>query len=152
MDYLKLLEHSYDCQFAMFERSNEARLTFLSEGVFGFTLYDSHKDEFFARRAIEVCAAITEEKTYNYISMADENYTWFLVMCNMPFFSERIEWGSSIRGAWWGSLHNRQIEFSSDVLWVDGEQFNETLEFSVEEWKHFIAALIEFAQGNNQSN
>ena len=153
MDYLELLEHSFEL-----ERADtgcgcppESRLAFLSESIFDFTTYDSEKDEFFGRKAVEVCTAINDGKTFDFIKDAD-NYTWFLVMCNMPFFSERLEWGTSIRGAWWAGRPGKQIEFDSCGLWIGDEQLIDTLKFSADEWKRFIAAVIEFAHGEMKPN
>lgn len=148
MDYLKLLEHSFEMERAETGCGcpPETRLAYLSEIIFDFTTYDSEKDDFFGRKAVEVCAAINDGKTFDFIKDAD-NYIWFLVMCNMPFFAERLEWGTSIRGAWWGARPGRQIEFDSCGLWIGDEQLIDTLKFSTDEWKRFIAAVIEFAHG-----
>jgi hypothetical protein len=153
MDYLELLEHSFEL-----ERADtgcgcppESRLAFLSESIFDFTTYDGEMSVLFARKAVEVCAAINDGKTFDFIKDAD-NYTWFLVMCNMPFFAERLEWGTSIRGAWWAGRPGKQIEFNSCGLWMGDEQLIDTLRFSADEWKRFIAAVIEFAHGEMKPN
>lgn len=52
----------------------------------------------FARKAVEVCAAINDRQTFDYINDPND-YLWYLLMCNMPFFAERLECGISIRGA-----------------------------------------------------
>lgn len=145
MDYIKLLEHSFEVEKAIEGCPPETRLAYLSESIFDFTTYDDEKDEFFGRKAVDVCAAINDGKTFDFIKDAD-NYTWFLVMCNMPFFSQRIEWGTSIRGAWWGARPGKPIELCSCGLWVGDEQLTDTLNFSSDEWKRFIAAVIEFAR------
>ena len=149
MDYLKLLEYSYEIEKENSECPPETRLAFLSESIFEFTTYDGEMDAFFGRKAVEVCAAINNHQTFEYIEDGD-NYTWFLVMCNMPFFAERLEWGTSIRGAWWDAHHGKQIELRSCGLWIGDEQLNGTLKFGADEWKLFIAAVVEFAQGESK--
>lgn len=140
MDYLKLLTHSFEQ-----EKFNEcppcSRLEFLAESLFNFTTYDSDKSELFGRKAVEVCEAINERKTFEYIE-SDEGHTWFLIMCNMPFFAEKLSWGTSIRGAWWDS---KQFKVESCGMWIEGEQCL-CLEFTEVEWKKFIAAVVEFAK------
>lgn len=149
MDYLKLLEHSYEIESTRGGCPPETRLAFLSESIFDFTTYDGEKDEFFGRRAVEVCTAINDGKTFDFIKDSD-NYTWYLAMCNMPFFAERLEWGMSIRGAWWAGRMGKQIELDSCGLWMGDEQLTDTMEFSDDEWKRFIAAVIEFAHSEEK--
>lgn len=142
MNYKDLLEHSFEV-----EKTNEcfptSRLEYLANYIFDFTTYDIEMDRLFAEKAVEVCAAINGNKTFEYIKDS-ENYRWYLLMCNMPFFLERLEWGTSIRGAWWGRV-NKKIEFQSCGIWDGDNQLHEKMELDHEEWKKFIAAVIEFA-------
>lgn len=94
----------------------------------------------FARKALEVCAAVNDSRTFDYIKDAD-NYRWYLLMVNMPFFNGRLEWGTSVRGAWWD--HSAQ-KLESCGLWRDSQQVL-SLEFQPSEWRRFVAALVEFA-------
>lgn len=144
MDYKELLEHSYKVASEAFECAPESRLEYLSDYILDFTTYDRGMSVLFASKAVEVCAEINNGTTFTYIEGAD-NYIWFLVMCNMPFFADRLEWGTSIRGAWWTGRPGKQIEFNSCGLWMGDEQLTDTLEFSADEWKHFISAVVEFA-------
>lgn len=73
---------------------------FLSGFVFDFVTYEEKFTELFAAKALEVCDAISQKKTFDYIA-DDERRQWYLLMVNMPFFAGRLSWGSSIRGAWW---------------------------------------------------
>lgn len=120
----------------------ESRIAYLGDFIFQFVTYDEDKSEQFATKALEVCRAISDGKTFEYI--ADEaNYNWFLLMCNMPFFAPRLNWGESIRGAWWDSYLD--ADFETQGLWFGGKQALEPIKFSTEQWKEFIAALLEFA-------
>lgn len=142
MDYLKLLVHSFNFEHEHGDAIRQSRLMFLSRHIFDFTTCDGVMDELFAAKAVEVCDAITSKKTYEYIE-CDENYKWFLLMCNMRFFAENISWGTSIRGAWWKpQLH----KLASCGLWNEFEQV-EKLEFNAEQWVEFIESVIEFSKG-----
>ena len=64
----------------------------------------------------------------------EEQYMWFIIMCNMPFFSGKIEWGTSIRGAWWQSaIELRLTTYDEKILMVDSE------------WIEFVSTMIECA-------
>lgn len=135
----EMLEHSF-LQMQGFNGGEISRLEFLADYVFDFTTYDAEMSELFARKALEVCAAISDKRTFDYIKDA-ENYRWFLLMVNMPFFAGRLEWGSSIRGAWW-VREDQMLE--SCGIWLGSEQAL-SLSLSNEEWLRFITALLQFS-------
>jgi hypothetical protein len=141
MDYLKILEHSFSVSKEIFECPPESRLEYLGDHFFDFTTYDGEMSFLFAQKAVEVCQAINNMKTFEYIENGT-NYKWFLLMCNMPFFSDKLEWGTSIRGAWW----DHKIEFSCLGLWDGDTQLSDTMTFDQDEWMRFISAVIEFAK------
>ena len=149
-DYLALLEHSFEVDRQRRDCAPESRLAYLSNHIFDFTTYDSGMDELFGAKAVEVCAAINDRKTFDYIE-DPENHRWYLLMCNMPFFADRLEWGTSIRGAWWSGQPGEQIELDSCGLWIGEEQCTE-LKFSDDEWKSFIAAVVKFASADTPSD
>ena len=140
MDYKALFEDGFDMQKNI-ECPPPSRLQYLSQYIFEFVTYDGAIDELFASKAIEVCDAIHRRATFEYIKDA-ENYRWYLLMCNMPFFANRIEWGTSIRGAWWVY---RQPAIESCGLFSGEEQILE-LRFDEKEWSVFVDSLIEFSQ------
>ena len=147
MKYLELLEHSFDVEKKFGGCPPESRLEYLSEYIFDFATYDAEMSETFAKKAVEVCSAINDSKTFDYIK-DPENHKWYLLMCNMPFFASRLEWGTSIRGAWWGAHSGGQIEFQSCGLWMGDEQCSQTMKFGHHEWTLFITAVIAFAAGS----
>lgn len=118
-------------------------LEYVGDFIFQFTTYDGEISELFARKALEVCEAVTNGSTFDYIRDPG-NYRWFLLMCNMPFFAGRLEWGTSIRGAWWS---HGQPPFDSCGLWLNGEQVTDEITFADGEWDEFVAALLLFASG-----
>ena len=122
-----------------------SRLTYLSDFIFQFTIEDDDMAELFAKKALEVCGVILHELTCFYIA-DKEKYKWYLIMCNLPFFAKRINWGTSIRGAFWSvPFGQEKIEFSSCGLFKDHEQIHD-LEFTLKEWEEFIGAVIEFGK------
>ncbi len=139
-DYYGILSHSFEIERGL-ECGAESRLVYLSDHIFDFTTYDSEMSEIFAAKAVEVCGAINDAKIFDYIANA-ENYKWFLLMCNMPFFAQRLNWGTSIRGAWWDYREHR---LSSCGIWNGFEQVMELKFRDVDEWKRFIAAIVTFA-------
>lgn len=138
--YRELLEHSFRMER---ERDDEiSRLTFLSDQVFDFTTYDDEVSDLLAGKALEMCACISENDTFGYASDAG-NYRWFIIMVNMPFFARRLDWGTSIRGAFW-TYKEQTLE--SCGIW-HGDKQAHSMKFTREEWLCFITALIAFSMG-----
>lgn len=166
-DYLRMLEegHITTDGFSMLEREGEvtpddfhkhgrtSRLEYLAENIFNFATYETKYAELFAKKALEVCLAISAGSTFEYIKDA-EGRLWYLLMVNTTFFVDKLDWGSSIRGAWWAEpvYKNKKIEFSSCGLFLDGRQIDETLEFTADEWCEFIDAVIEFGVAEFKPN
>ena len=143
MDYLKLLENSY-IEAQRFDPNMSERLEYLAEHIFDITTYDSEMDALFATKAVEVCEAISTKKTGEYIEDKG-SYVWYLTMCNFPFFSKRIEWGTSIRYAWW-DVHGPKTTTIESCGIFDGRDQMLELELDEKEWPKFIAAVIEFSK------
>lgn len=144
MNYQALLEHSFAKKNDYLDEK-QSRLEYLAGDIFDFTTYDSEMDELFAQKAVEVCSAINDQETYDYIADS-ENYRWYLIMVNMPFFGDKLEWGVSIRGTWWSTPINQQaITLESCGLWSETGQIM-SLQLTLDEWKQFIAAIVEFAK------
>jgi hypothetical protein len=142
-DYRRMLEEGHAETDAFQGQGRTSRLEYLADNVFNFTTYESEYSELFARKALEVCTAISDGKTFEYIK-EPENRLWYLLMVNMPFFADKLEWGTSICGAWWAEPPHKKIEFSSCGLFLDGEQLHETMEFTRDQWREFIAAVVAF--------
>ena len=144
-DFLAMLEGGYRHVRSQSDSKDLSRLAFLGAHIFDFTTYDDVMDERFAKKAVEVCEAITQRTTFEYIKHED-NYQWYLIMVNMPFFLERLNWGTSIRGAFWDGPLEGPIRFQSCGLWDGDVQVYEDIEMNVDEWKQFVAAIIDFSR------
>lgn len=142
MDYLRALEEGY--KYVGY--GDESRLVYVSEHVFDFTTYDNEKAELFAIKALEVCCAISNKETFDYIK--DEvNYLWYLLMMNTKFFADKTEWGTSIRGAWWWIEDEYPIVLKHCCgLFLDGEQIINLTFTEEEEWLKFIQAVVNFVR------
>jgi hypothetical protein len=142
-DYVSMLTEGHAETASHNGQGKTSRLEYLGEYIFDFTTYESEYSEMFAKKAIDVCAAINARTTFEYIK-EPESRRWYLLMVNMPFFYPRLNWGGSIRGAWWDTRPNKQvIEFSTSGLFLGGEQIDE-LTFTVDQWREFIAAVVAF--------
>lgn len=114
------------------------KLIFLSVNVFDFTTYDSGIDQEFSRSMLEVIWVILNKKTFEYIE--DENrYRNYLIMVNMPFLKDKLEWGTSIRGAWF-RYSSYQHQKDKKMHAYCGE-----IEYSYEELTEFMWAIIEWS-------
>lgn len=138
MEYKKLLENGF-FNTNLFHDNSMSRLQYLGELIFDFTTYDSGMSEFLATKALEVCEAINT-KTDRGFTTDPEQYKWYIIMCNMPFFEDKLEWGTSIRGAWW----RYDISFHCSGLFNEDKQLYGHLHFTQETWMLFINAVLEF--------
>lgn len=144
-DYRRMLEEGFAAwRDVNPEGTPENRVAYLGDYIFDFTTYDDEKSEEFGLKALEICRAISDRKTFEYIA-DPANYRWFLLMVNMPFFSRRLNWGTSVRGAWWDTSTPNETELDTTGLWLDGNQLTAPLKFSTEQWQEFIAAMLAFA-------
>lgn len=135
------LEHSYNVERK--DLPELSRLEFLADYIFGFTTYAKSYSELFTAKALEVCAAISAQHNFKYIEN-DENHQWYLLMVNMPFFENKLNWGTSIRGAWWD---HQEFQLVTCGLW-DGDTQVIDPTFTYDEWLVFIDELIAFSKRN----
>ncbi len=96
---------------------SHSKLEFLSDTIFDFTTYDSLVSEQFASKMLEVIDCILNRTTYKY-QEENDNYINFLAMVNMPFLCDKIEWGMSIRGAWFEEYDSNKTIFTIEYDWV----------------------------------
>lgn len=79
---------------------------FIASDVFGFHTYDDELQKKWYYDMMDVIKAMIKRTTYQY---QEEKYETYLFMCHMPFLSDKIEWGVSIRGAYIDHYYEQYI-------------------------------------------
>lgn len=162
MDYKKMLDenftrfkedsqHLHDGQ----ESCSELKAEFLASDVLGLTTYDSAMDYLLVSKIMDVVHAIDTHTTFEYIKDKSK-YIDYITCVNMPWFKDKLNWGSSIRGAWWDNFTPGHSYISANVtqvgdgmLYYNGEQVD--VKFSTDDsWKSFIKELINFWYGEEK--
>lgn len=87
----------------------ESKMEFLGATIFDFTTYDGEIDILFAEKMVEVLECILNKTTFEYQSDKDK-YINYLTMVNMPFLTDKLKWGGSIRGAWLDDYNQYKID------------------------------------------
>lgn len=84
--------------------------------IFGLTTYDGYLDELFVKKIIEVSKVILKRQTFEYIK-DENNYITYIVVCQLFEHFNWIDWGTSIRGAWFDGQerHNEKAKAILDV-------------------------------------
>lgn len=125
--YIKLLDKHFKEEQHL-ECAPETKMEYLGSSIFDFTTYDGEIDILFAEKMVEVLKVILNKNTFEYIKDR-EQYINYLTMVNMPFLTDKLDWGGSIRGAWFDNWKEYEI---------DG------IEIKKQELEVFIAQLIEW--------
>ncbi len=144
MNYLQILEDSYKMS-----DDYDTRLQWLASEVFGFTTYESEVATLLACKALDVCEAINEATTFDYIANQDD-HMWYLIMVNMPFFTDKISWGTSIRGTWWQTPYGKDsysLEYCDTFL--EGHEIRDWT-IPQEEWETLIKSILEFSRDERE--
>lgn len=144
--FLETSEHLHDGT----ETQEELKAEFLSCDVFDLTTYDSALDLIFVREIMGVVEAIQYGKTFGYFKNDQSKYVTYIRCVNLPWFSDKLDWGGSIRGAWWGyfqvgSKYSKgcKTQVGNGCLWYEGKQTKIVFDNN-EYWKLFIDSLISF--------
>ena len=80
--------------------SCENKYEWVASEVLGLATYDGSLDEIFVKKFCEVCKCIADRKTFEYIESSQENYITYILVCQLLTDKHWIDWGTSIRGAW----------------------------------------------------
>lgn len=141
MDYKAELEKRFKEQVEESECPPHSKLAFLGSDIFDFTTYDGAMDELLAKKMIEVIDCILNRKTFDYQN-DDANYINYITMVNMPFMKDKIEWGTSIRGAWFDEYgHHSEPQPSVYKIGCVDDLIIPKIEI-----KNFMKDLIEWSQ------
>lgn len=130
--YYHLLESWYKDAIESDCVAPENKMEFVGNHIFDFTTYDGELDVKFALRMLEVLMALYNRTTFEYQEQSPDKYENYILMCNMPFLDGRLEWGTSIRGAWIDE-YPRATEYEINMEKIPAKDF-----------KEFIGALIKW--------
>jgi len=131
-DFKKILNEMMKDSEEFNDFKYSSKYEFLGNNVFNFVTYDGEFDIILARSMIEVIEVIIEDKNFEYIKNRD-NYLNYIIMINMPFLYNMLDWGTSIRGAWIDGSKEIQIDC-----------YNLTLEIQKGEILDFLRQMIEW--------
>lgn len=106
--------------------------------IFDLFTYDSSLDEKFVKTIIEVCKVILEKGNYEYIS-DEQNYDKYILVCQMLRRFRWIDWGTSIRGAWFEPDTDHSKEILEECKWWTAENG---------EWTEHVIDAVPFTVDN----
>lgn len=145
MNYKHLLEHSYEAHKDYYGcTASSIRLEWLAKRLFKLRGFTQQYSEYLATKAVEMCKLLNSCET----SLNEEGSWWEVVMSNFPFFSSRIDFSDG-KIHWALDFCEDKFYLDPESLFEDGTPITEDLEFTLEEWKEFIDAVIEFAGVDN---
>lgn len=138
-EFKQQLDERYESHCSIMESSNTPEkywpTSFLSMDVFDFTLYDCEAEQTWAASMLRVIDCILNKTTFEFQGMSDDNYNTYLAMVNMPFLCNKLEWGGSIRGAWFATYGKREFKVCcGDIT------------FSSQEIPTFMQAVLEWSK------
>ncbi len=91
----------YEKEFAYYVECLEDRdiYEWAADRIFDLTTYDGDLDKLFVQMILYICKVILNKQTYEFIG--DESmYVVYIVVCQLLNKKGWINWGTSIRGAW----------------------------------------------------
>jgi len=151
--WLNILNYNYQEQ-SPWNGDGYLKTEFVAQHILDIYTYSNMTDNFLCVKTLEVMEAIQENKTFEYIS-DENNNLWYMAVLHMDFLSDKISWGSSIRGAFWESFHNglphnpegKVAEIGDGMLLAVGtdKQIKYTITGN-EEWVGFVDAVLDFCK------
>lgn len=127
--FLKILDENYKEQSEM-GIELDSKMEYLGSVIFDFTTYDGEINILFAERMVPVLKCILDRTTFEY-QKNKEQYINYLTMVNMPFLTDKLDWGGSIRGAWFDNW--KEYEIDCGRIKIEKQEFTQ-----------FITDLIEW--------
>ena len=86
--------------------------------LFDLTTYDDDVGERWGRAIIEVMRAIDKQETFEYIKESDSQYEKYLIVSNLLNRYGLLDWGGSIRGAWFVYDSGKHIYKEDDIKYL----------------------------------
>ena len=109
--------------------------------IFNLATYDGKLDEKFVKLILEVCEVILENKNFDYIE-DETNYFTFIAVCQRLNSLGWIDWGTSIRGAWFNDcVYEFEYDKKKQMIICDIEPDNRVYPV-----KESIRALLDFME------
>jgi hypothetical protein len=139
MDVIELYRKEYAFETEVIQEGS-TKYTWAATQVFELTTYDRSLEELFVKKIIEVCKAILEGRTFEYIR-DESRYVTYILVCQLLEHLNWIEWGTSIRGAWFEESHEKYHP-SQPILKYLYTNEETSVPFTVDNLK----ALIEFME------
>lgn len=130
MTTLEIYKKEYDISVDLGFCKN--KYEWVSDAVFNLTTYDDGLDELFVKKIIEVCEAILNRTNFEYIK-DETNYINYILVCQLLNSKGWIDWGTSIRGAWFMKIPSSKPIISYRVC-----ESKDPVYFSVDDLKTLI--------------
>lgn len=95
-------------------------------GAIGFTTYNSAMDVRVVQDFIDVIQAILDGKTYEYLEQSEKKHLNYLTVVNLHNIHQFLNWGTSIRGAWFEEAEETSIGelFICHPVWLSDMKFD----------------------------
>ena len=119
-----------------------------SSVVFGLVTYDAGLDEIFVRKIIKVCKVILNNETFEYIDTDETNYTNYILVCQLLDKKGWINWGTSIRGAWFEPNDGCDL-LIEDELWRGDKDGIAHIDLTVKFSKETLQEIINFIESED---
>lgn len=93
--------------------------------LFDVVTYDDELTERWGKAIVDVMRAIEQQKTFEYIEESDSQYEKYLIVVNMLNRCGMLDWGGSIRGAWFSYDSSKHKYKKEDIQYLLYEFFEE---------------------------
>lgn len=155
MRALDIYKDNYEEQCTHFE-DRYTKYEWAASDIFDLVTYDGGLDEMFVKDILEVCKVILERSTYEYIGN-HECYVKYILVCQLLNTFKWIDWGTSIRGAWFSTTFMMPLESEQfkprnileEYKWwsfEDGHKIDHVIDavpFTIDNLKDLIAFMEE---------
>jgi len=122
-EYLKYKENCETCKsyIARYKLWNTddvepTKAMWLVEEYFYLTTYDDDISQEWGDAIIEILGVINDDNNFDYIDSSEENYKKYLMVANLLEREQLIDWGTSIRGAWFDFGNIKKVKELMDEL------------------------------------
>lgn len=138
MTTLELIKTDYELcvQCDIFQTKYE----WAASSIFNLATYDGDLDELFVKKILEVIKVILDGTNFEYIK-DETNYRAYILVCQLLKEMNWINWGSSIRGAWFDDfISDEEVSplfvphtYEDRLLYPSKENIVELIKFMEEE-------------------